>query len=74
MKYKQCVLRSGYSQMVVWLDATKAKLNNRVTLKNSEKPYLWWDIISVSKSELNQEDINKNHDPKKLFGSINEER
>jgi len=70
MRYKQCVIKSGTSRIVAWLDADKIKVGIRITLKNSDEPRRWWKVLEISNHELVQKDIDKNHNPKALFGSL----
>jgi len=43
----QADLRSGTTVLTCWLEA-RIKPGDQVTLKNSEDPQRWWDVVHTS--------------------------
>ena len=43
----QVDLRAGNRHRTCWVDR-QVKVGNRITLRNSEDPGLWWEVLRVS--------------------------
>lgn len=65
--YHQCVLRSGESTLVCWLDGSKIKPGMKVTLKDSGNPELWWTIDTMSSLGFPKNELKDEHVAQKWF-------
>ena len=54
----QMYLRSGTTVRTCWLEA-RIKPGDRVTLRNSEEPGRWWDVVRVEPGRKLATDINR---------------
>lgn len=62
---KQCLLTNEESVLQAWIDATVARVGTRVTLKDSDDPDRWWEILEVYPTILDKEDIHGGHNSRK---------
>ena len=54
----QVRLRSGTTVRTCWIEA-RVKPGDQVTLKNSEEPARWWDVVRVEPGRKLATDINR---------------
>ncbi len=54
----QVHLRSGTTVRTCWIEA-RVKPGDQVTLKNSEEPARWWDVVRVEPGRKLATDINR---------------
>jgi len=54
----QMYLRSGTTVRTCWLDA-RVKARDQVTLRNSEDPSRWWDVVRVEEGRRTVSEINR---------------
>lgn len=66
-KYNQYTLQSGITIQMVWLEAGRAKLGDRITLSDFDTPDKRWEVIEVYEAELEKKDIKDSHNSKKWF-------
>lgn len=64
---KQCLLGWEDSVIHAWIDAKVAHAGTKVTLKDSENPDRWWEILQVYELEMDKEDIKDSHSSRKWF-------
>jgi hypothetical protein len=57
----QMHLRSGTAVRTCWLDA-RVKVRDQVTLRNSEDPARWWDVVRVEPGRKLAAEINRVRD------------
>ncbi len=57
----QVRLRSGTTERTCWTEA-RVKVNDRITLRNSEDPQRWWDVIRVGDERKTAGQINRGWD------------
>jgi hypothetical protein len=57
----QMQLRSGTAVRTCWLDA-RVKVRDQVTLRNSEDPARWWDVVRVEPGRKLAAEINRGWD------------
>lgn len=57
-KLVQAELHSGDTVRTCWLEAG-VKPGDQVTLKNSEDPKQWWDVVSVGSEQRTANEINR---------------
>lgn len=57
-KLVQVRLRSGTTERTCWTEA-RVKPGDQVTLKNSEDPARWWDVILVASERKTAGQINR---------------
>ena len=57
----QMHLRSGTAVRTCWLDA-RVKVRDQVTLRNSEDPARWWDVVRVEEDRKLAAEINRVRD------------
>lgn len=48
-------LESGTTHLDCWVDK-KVKVGDQVTLKNSDEPDRWWDVITIAEGWRNESD------------------
>lgn len=61
----QCILESRGQRLEAWLDAERIKPGFSVTLKNSNEPTRWWDILHMS-SAIDSKLIKTDRDSKAI--------
>ncbi len=54
----QAYLRSGTTVRTCWIEA-RVKPGDQVTLRNSEDPARWWDVVRVEPGRKLAADINR---------------
>lgn len=72
MKYRQCTLRNGTTELVAFLEASQIKQGLYVTLKDHPQPDLLWRIEELGQ-EMDEKDFKDSHGSKHVFGSIQRE-
>lgn len=55
---RHAMLRSGTTWRTAWIDA-EVTVGQSVTLKNSEDPERWWEVMSTGQSTKTASDINR---------------
>jgi hypothetical protein len=55
--YRQCTLKRGNTQTVAWIEERGAKLDHCVTLKDSDDPKAFWEVIEVGTTRLSNLEV-----------------
>ena len=69
MTLQQYKLVAGNQNIVAWLEAGRAKVGDRVTLKDNDDDQLQWTVAEAY-SSINSDVLNDAHSSGKVFGSI----
>lgn len=60
-KYKQCTLKLGTTQQVVWIPSKFAKVGHFLQIKKDEEWVDGWEVLQVSETEVEEKLLPDSH-------------